>query len=78
MIYLIQDAYIDNNDNFHRILKIGYTSNLDTRLSQYTSHNFGFKLLDSREGDEELEKDNEEKEVIKENDTSTSNNSKEE
>ena len=49
MIYLIQDAYIDNNDNFHRILKIGYTSNLDTRLSQYTSHNFGFKLLDSRE-----------------------------
>ena len=56
MIYLIQDAYIDENDNFHRILKIGYTSNLDTRLSQYTSHNFGFKLLDSREGDEELEK----------------------
>ena len=78
MIYLIQDAYIDENDNFHKILKIGYTSNIDSRMSQYISHNFGFKLLKTREGDEELEKDNTEKEVIKENDTSTSNNSKEE
>ena len=56
MIYLIQDAYIDENDNFHKVLKIGYTSNIDSRMSQYTSHNFGFKLLKTREGDEELEK----------------------
>lgn len=56
MIYLIQDAYIDKNDNFHKVLKIGYTSNIDSRISQYTSHNFGFKLLKTREGDEELEK----------------------
>lgn len=56
MIYLIQDAYIDENDNFHKILKIGYTSNIDSRMSQYISHNFGFKLLKTREGDEELEK----------------------
>ena len=56
MIYLIQDAYIDKNDNFHKILKIGYTSNIDSRISQYISHNFGFKLLKTREGDEELEK----------------------
>lgn len=56
MIYLIQDAYIDENDNFHKVLKIGYTSNIDSRISQYTSHNFGFKLLKTREGDEELEK----------------------
>ena len=56
MIYLIQDAYIDENDNFHKVLKIGYTSNIDSRISQYTSHNFGLKLLKTREGDEELEK----------------------
>lgn len=56
MIYLIQDAYIDENDNFHKVLKIGYTSNIDSRMSQYISHNFGFKLLKTREGDEELEK----------------------
>ncbi len=56
MIYLVQDAYIDENDNFHKILKIGYTSNINSRMSQYTSHNFGFKLLKTREGDEELEK----------------------
>ena len=56
MIYLIQDAYIDENDNFHKVLKIGYTSNLEKRLSHYTSHNFGFKLLKTREGNEEMEK----------------------
>ena len=56
MIYLIQSVYKDDNDNYHDILKIGYTSNLEKRLSHYTSHNFGFKLLKTREGNEELEK----------------------
>ena len=56
MIYLIQSVYKDDNDNYHDILKIGYTSNLEKRLSHYTSHNFGFKLLKTREGNEEMEK----------------------
>ena len=56
MLYLIQSVYKDDNDNYHDILKIGFTNNLEKRLSHYTSHNFGFKLLKTREGDEELEK----------------------
>ena len=71
MIYLIQSAYVDDNDNFHKALKIGYAKDIDKRLIAYYTHSPNIKLLDSREG-------NEEKEVIKENDTSTSNNSKEE
>ena len=56
MIYLIQSAYIDDNDNFHKALKIGYAKDLDKRLIAYYTHSPNIKLLDSREGDEELEK----------------------
>lgn len=30
MIYLIQSAYVDNN-NFHKALKIGYAKDIDKR-----------------------------------------------
>ena len=56
MIYLIQDCYKDDNGNYHDILKIGFTDNLERRKIQYKSNNFGFKLLKTRDGGEELEK----------------------
>ena len=56
MKYLIQSAYIDDNDNFHKALKIGYAKDIDKRLIAYYTHSPNIKLLDSREGDEELEK----------------------
>ena len=56
MIYLIQSAYVDENDNFHKALKIGYAKDINKRLIAYYTHSPNIKLLDSREGDEELEK----------------------
>ncbi len=56
MIYLIQSAYIDDNDNFHKALKIGYAKDLDKRLVAYNTHLPSYKLLKTREGEEELEK----------------------
>ena len=56
MIYLIQDCYKDDSGNYHDILKIGFTDNLERRKLQYRSNNFGFKLLKTRDGDENLEK----------------------
>ena len=56
MIYLIQSAYIDDNDNFHKALKIGYAKDLDKRLVAYNTHLPSYKLLKTREGDENLEK----------------------
>ena len=56
MIYLIQSAYIDENDNFHKALKIGYAKDLDKRLVAYNTHLPSYKLLKTREGEEELEK----------------------
>ena len=53
MIYLIQSAYIDENDNFHRALKIGYAKDLDKRLTAYNTHLPSYKLLKSILGDEE-------------------------
>lgn len=56
MLYLIQDSYKDENNNYHDILKIGYAKNIDSRLTQYNTHNYGYTLLKEREGDEDLEK----------------------
>ena len=56
MIYLIQSAYIDENDNFHKALKIGYAKDLDKRLVAYNTHLPSYKLLKTRDGDENLEK----------------------
>ena len=58
MIYLIQDCYEDQEGNFHRILKIGYSSKTfdEGRKSQYDTHNYGYKLLSEREGSQELER----------------------
>lgn len=46
MIYLIEQ------DNFY---KIGYTSNLERRLKEYSTHNINFKLIDIIEGDKSFE-----------------------
>ena len=58
MIYLIQDCYEDQEGNFQKILKIGYSSKTfdEGRKSQYDTHNFGYKLLSEREGSLELER----------------------
>lgn len=57
MIYLIQDCYEDKEGNFHRVLKIGYSSKTfdEGRKSQYDTHNYGYKLLSEREGSQDLE-----------------------
>lgn len=46
MIYLIEQ------DNYY---KIGYTSNLERRLKEYSTHNINFKLIDTIEGDKSFE-----------------------
>ena len=57
MIYLIQDCYEDKEGNFHRVLKIGYSSKTfdEGRKSHYDTHNYGYKLLSEREGSQDLE-----------------------
>lgn len=57
MIYLIQDCYEDQEGNFHRVLKIGYSSKSfdEGRKSHYDTHNYGYKLLSEREGSQDLE-----------------------
>lgn len=56
MIYLIQDCYKDDN-GYHDILKIGYSDQEfeESRGKEYNTHNFGYKLLNEREGDRALE-----------------------
>lgn len=58
MIYLLQDCYEDQEGNFQKILKIGYSSKsfMEGRKSQYDTHNYGYKLLSEREGSLELER----------------------
>ena len=57
MIYLLQDCYKDTNNEYHDILKIGYSSRpfLEGRKSQYDTHNFGYTFLGEKEGPIELE-----------------------
>ena len=57
MIYLLQDSYLDDQDNSHKVLKIGYSKEYfnSIRQKQYNTHNYGYKLLAEREGDIELE-----------------------
>lgn len=50
MIYLIKVEYKDVT-----LLKVGYAKNIKKRLSQYTTENPLFELLDYREGDRKLE-----------------------
>ena len=52
MLYLIKSY----GPRGKKIYKIGYTTSLDNRLSQYFSHNPFIELISVREGDEELEK----------------------
>ena len=56
MIYLIQDCYKDNN-GYHDILKIGYSDKRfeGSRGKEYNTHNFGYRLLEERPGDKDLE-----------------------
>ena len=51
MIYLIKSGGVD--DRF--LLKIGYAKDVDKRLLGYRTHNPEIELLDTREGDKELE-----------------------
>ena len=57
MIYLILNSgFKDNNpDETIKMLKIGYTDNLEGRLKAYQVTNPGFILLDTREGDTKVE-----------------------
>ena len=57
MIYLLQDCYKDTNNEYHDILKIGYSSRsfLEGRKSHYDTHNFGYTFLGEKEGPIELE-----------------------
>lgn len=57
MIYLLQDSYLDDQDNLHKVLKIGYSKgNFEkTRKQHYDTHNYGYKFLGEREEDLILE-----------------------
>ena len=58
MIYLIETDFYDKEKGIPvSLLKIGYTSDLIKRIGQYRTHNPFVKLLDSRKGNEELEKE---------------------
>lgn len=50
MIYLIQGY-----GNVGKLLKIGYTNNLDFRLSMFKTDTPNFELISTREGDEKFE-----------------------
>ena len=57
MIYLIQDCYKDENNNYIDILKIGYSDKpfMESRNNQYKTHNYGYRFLGEREGDTKFE-----------------------
>ena len=58
MIYLIKCSYFNEEKGESEfLLKIGYTSDLIRGMSQYKIYNPCIELLDSRDGDEELEKE---------------------
>lgn len=50
MIYLIKQE--GKNENY---LKIGYTKDLDDRLKAYNTHNANFELIETFEGDKDVE-----------------------
>ena len=57
MLYLIIDAYLDENLEPKKCLKIGYAKSIDDRMIGYgTSNNLNVILLDTREGGYGLEK----------------------
>ena len=56
MIYLINTTYYDKkNSKIIDLLKIGYTSDLDSRLKAYLTTNPEYILLQTREGDTKIE-----------------------
>ena len=56
MIYLIETTYYNKDTKeVLDLLKIGYTKDIDSRIDSYYLHNPECKLLDTREGDTELE-----------------------
>lgn len=50
MLYLIKEFGKENT-----YLKIGYTQNLKERLKAYNTHSAEFELINSTEGDQDLE-----------------------
>lgn len=56
MIYLIETTYYNKDTKeVLDLLKIGYTKDIDSRVDSYYLHSPECKLLDTREGDTELE-----------------------
>ena len=59
MLYLIVSAVFENDEKneikYSRILKIGYTKDIDNRMDTYKLHNPGIKLISTRGGDSSLE-----------------------
>ena len=56
MIYLIETTYYNKDTKeVLDLLKIGYTKDIDSMVDSYYLHNPECKLLDTREGDTELE-----------------------
>lgn len=58
MIYLIGDCYKNETGEYRDVLKIGYCSKNfeDYRVSQYNTHNYGYRLIYEIDGDQTLEK----------------------
>lgn len=50
MLYLIKQE--GKNENY---LKIGYTKDIDDRLKAYNTHNANFKLIETFDGDKDIE-----------------------
>lgn len=52
MLYILRSPY----KNGKTLLKVGYANDIDTRISQYKSHNPGIELISYREGSLEDER----------------------
>ena len=50
MIYLIKQEGKEQN-----YLKIGYTKDIDDRLKAYNTHNANFELIETIEGEKDIE-----------------------
>lgn len=57
MIYLLYDCYKDKAGIYQEALKIGFSAKsfLKSRKTAYDTHNYGYRLIEEREGSLELE-----------------------
>ena len=56
MLYLVMGFDKDENDNLIKLIKIGFSDNLNTRENQYKSSGILMGFMKTREGDKNLEK----------------------